>query len=200
MPGGCVQVSWDIQGTANLIQISRGQDIINESQAPRNTITDCPPGTENPIYQIQAISAAGKKTRTHTVTIIPATPTQSSPLIRDWELLFYLGDDGEYHTLIPESRITTSFFVSNNISGFSGCNTYESFYIQKDQGDLIIDPPIISDRACTMPENVMVQEATYASMLETVTSYLVVSDRLELYNADGQIILVFSPCSPDSCP
>ena len=194
----CFQISWDVQENATIIRVSRGVDIILESDLHQNIIEDCPLMTGPIEYHIQAINDYGETARHQEVSISPFTPTPSSPLIQEWELLFYLGEDYAYYSLITGTKISAQFQEFNKLTGFSGCNNYEAFYSSQD--NLVISPPKSTKMDCPVPNGVMEQEDTFLKVLLSTTSYNIDKDRLELYNAGGEKILVFSVCKTEVCP
>ena len=113
-----------------------------------------------------------------------------------WTLVLLNG-----HDLVEESHITLNF-AAGSINGFAGCNTLRSMVIGSDKsksaykatedGALMYPNIMITEKDCAMPKGVMQQEQTYIQILRSAVTYRIVDDSLELDNAGGQTILVFT--------
>ena len=92
---------------------------------------------------------------------------------------------------VEESRITLTF-AEGSVSGFTGCNYYGDEYTMADEGTLTIPEIAITERLCLMPKGVMPQETAYIEALSDAAAYRVMDDRLEIDDAAGETILVFT--------
>ena len=83
-------------------------------------------------------------------------------------------------------------FSADQISGSAGCNTYFGTYAASG-GEFSISDLASTEMWCMGPEGVMDQEMAFLNALNTVASYRVDTDRLELHDEAGTQILVFGP-------
>lgn len=130
---------------------------------------------------------------TATANVTPA----SDPLNGTrWALLFLRGKP-----LLESTRITLAF-SGGFVSGSAGCNKYDRLVIGDDvargkykateEGSLTIPALAITALACPTPDGVMDQEDAYLEALRGVVAYRLVENRLELQDAAGETILVFT--------
>jgi len=112
-----------------------------------------------------------------------------------WELVSLGGGE-----LIPGTTITLRFSAPGDletaVSGRAGCNTYGGGY-KATEKSLTFSGVYATEMACMEPAGVMEQERAYLNALAAAASYQVVHDvdagnRLEVYDAGGAQILVFS--------
>jgi heat shock protein HslJ len=117
-----------------------------------------------------------------------ATSRDDSSSLKDtrWVLVTLGGE-----ALLPDTAPSAEF-SADKISGTAGCNTYFGTY-SASGSDLRLSELAVTEMWCMEPEGVMEQEAAYLSALNTVASYRVDADRLELYEEAGAQILVFDP-------
>lgn len=95
------------------------------------------------------------------------------------------------NSLVENSTITLAFTCENDISGCIGCNNYGGRYtINGNDFNIFVQGR--TDFDCDVPESIMQQEATYLKLLASAAAYLVMDDRLEIDNAAGETILVFT--------
>jgi len=98
-----------------------------------------------------------------------------------WKLNLLDDGEGKVISTIAGTEITLIFAEDGNLTGSSGCNTYNSSY--EIDGDLITIGPIASTMmACPEPDMIMDQEFAYLQMLETVTNYQIKGNELEMVN------------------
>ena len=99
--------------------------------------------------------------------------------------------------LIESTEITLNF-EKEFLGGSMGCNQYgggrdSGRYIATGDGTLTIPGPFaVTVQLCSTPGGIMEQEAAYIEALRSAASYRVAGDRLELENAAGDTILVFT--------
>ena len=93
--------------------------------------------------------------------------------------------------LLPGTEPSVEF-SADQISGSAGCNTYFGAYEVSDS-ELGISDLAVTEMWCMEPEGVMDQEVAFLNALNTVASYEMDADRLELYDEAGTQILVFGP-------
>jgi len=93
--------------------------------------------------------------------------------------------------LIKDTRITLRF-GEESLEGSAGCNTYGGSYTAT-VDSLRLSDLYWTEMGCLEPEGILDQEMAYLNALNTVASYRVDADRLELYDEAGTQILVFGP-------
>lgn len=96
--------------------------------------------------------------------------------------------------LLPGTRITLEF-EKQSISGFTGCNGYgggpdSGQYAATDDGVLQLREFAVTAVGC--PGDIMAQEKAYLEALTSAAAYRLSDRRLELQNAAGETILVYT--------
>ncbi len=98
--------------------------------------------------------------------------------------------------LVPGTAITSQF-LNGQITGFSGCNTYDGSYSAADNGDGTINVSIerLSTSQLSCPGDIMNQENVFISALERVTLAVIQENKITLNYPDGALVfyLVFRP-------
>jgi heat shock protein HslJ len=112
-----------------------------------------------------------------------------------WYLESYLDAQNALAALMPGSQVTAEFTPEGQVSGSSGCNRYSGGY--EVDGDQIKFSPLASTMmACIEPAGLMEQEAAYLQNLGKAASFRLVDGKLEMLDAAGQVILVYSATPP----
>lgn len=93
--------------------------------------------------------------------------------------------------LLEGSNITLNF-ARGKVGGFAGCNAYGGEYTAADEGALTIPEFAITEQLCQTPDGIMQQEDAYTEALLSAAAYRVMDDRLEIANAAGETLLVFT--------
>ncbi len=104
-----------------------------------------------------------------------------------WELEGYVNADGEMTEVLPDAAVT-AVFADGSVAGSAGCNRYFASYTV-DGNSLTIGAAGSTMMMC--PEPIMAQEAAYLAALSAAASYQIVDGKLEIADADGNVILVF---------
>ena len=102
---------------------------------------------------------------------------------QDWRLTQLNGQD-----VLAGTEITLHF-GSGQISGFAGCNNYNGGYTASQTGEGTYNVTItgITTGQMACPEDVMNQESTYLSMLQSATSAQFQGDTLNLNTSQGSL-------------
>ncbi len=119
--------------------------------------------------------------------VLSACQTRSQTVLTGstWSLNLLNG-----HSLVPGSHIEVQF-DQDNLSGFSGCNSYGgSFQISGDHF-LVGDEIAATAMACLTPEGVNEQEREYLKALREAATYTVSGNHLEIKDSSGNLLLVF---------
>jgi heat shock protein HslJ len=126
------------------------------------------------------------------------SPVEAADLAgTEWALTSLNGEG-----LIEGTEITL-FFEETFLGGSMTCNGYGSGpdsgkYVARDDSTLdILQPLAVTVQLCSSPEGIMEQEAAYIEALLSAATYRVIVDRLEIDDADGETILVFTTKAAD---
>lgn len=121
------------------------------------------------------------------MTFVPAEPVPFEGTT--WRLMFQTTDSGAA-PLVPGTEIT-ALFEGETLSGTSGCNTYEASY-QLDGESLTISDMAVTEKTCEDPVDVMEQESAYLSALQGAASLSQTGAMLDMVDADGELVLLYS--------
>ena len=91
---------------------------------------------------------------------------------------------------IAGSTISATF-ENGEVGGRSGCNSYGGKYSASGK-KLSTSALMMTEMACMDPQGVMEQEAAYLQALSQAASFTATDGRLEIRNASGETILVFT--------
>lgn len=110
----------------------------------------------------------------------------------EWTLVSLNG-----HEPIPKTTITISF-TGEGIVGYGGCNHYGAAVEIKDDTLIFEEKSIASTEFyCVEPDGNVEQEKEFLLTLPTVVTYSRSSERLEMKNEDGEVILIFQKGLPE---
>ncbi len=90
--------------------------------------------------------------------------------------------------VVAGSSVSVQFEEGGALVGNAGCNQFGSQY-SAENGKLSISPLGMTRMACA-DDAVMAQEGAFAAAMESATGYRVVDGRLELLDADGNVVLL----------
>jgi heat shock protein HslJ len=111
-----------------------------------------------------------------------------------WVLESYLNSEGVLVGPLPDSQVT-AVFQEGQIGGNASCNSYFGSYEVDADGNLSIGALGMTEMFCQIDE-LMAQESDYLAALGNAASYLIAGDNLQIEDADGKEILVFSALKP----
>jgi heat shock protein HslJ/Tol biopolymer transport system component len=122
----------------------------------------------------------------------PAATGASSPLDGTEWLLTSLNGAAPL-----EGTHVTLTFDTDQLGGFAGCNAYgggpdSGAYSATPDGELAVGMLAVTAMDCPSPEGVLDQETAYVDALQSATTYQITGDRLELADASGQTVLVYT--------
>jgi len=107
-----------------------------------------------------------------------------------WRLVSNTDLKGNRISVLPGTEITIEF-VDGQVKGSAGCNSFFAVYVL--DGDLIsFSSAGITEMFCMSPQGIMEQEMNYLSALQDTVSYVITDGRLQLINAKGSTLLVFT--------
>ncbi|MEZ4771013.1 MAG: META domain-containing protein [Caldilineales bacterium] len=93
-------------------------------------------------------------------------------------------------SLINGTEITAIFGDDGSLSGSAGCNSYTTSY-EVDGDSITIGMGASTMMFCGEPEGVMDQEQQYLAALQTVATWSIAGDKLELRTADGALAVSY---------
>jgi heat shock protein HslJ len=94
---------------------------------------------------------------------------------------------------IPGTSVSLQF-ANGNLSGFAGCNSYNGTYTTTASGGITVGPITSSQALCD--ENIMNQEQTYLSSLQSASSYTISGTTLTLTTASGSLTFNAAVATP----
>jgi heat shock protein HslJ len=125
-------------------------------------------------------------------TILTFSAVKPRPLTgTTWVLSWYNDGKGALVSVLPGSQITAQFGEDGHLAGSAGCNTYKAVYNVRDN-QISIGPAGTTRMACADPAGIMEQEAAYVAALSTATHYQILGGELELTDASGKRIAVYT--------
>jgi heat shock protein HslJ len=121
-------------------------------------------------------------------SFVPQTVSQIVGV--NWEVVNF--NNGQALTgPVAGTTITAVFGEDGQMSGNAGCNNYSAGYTVEGSS-LTIGPAISTMMMCAEPEGVMEQEMAYLQALQTVASYSLQGDRLDLLTAEGTFVAIYN--------
>lgn len=109
----------------------------------------------------------------------------------DWQATFYNNGSQAVVGVLEGSSLTASFAEGDNLSGNSGCNSYNGSY-KVDGNQITIGPLASTMKFCDEPAGVMEQEAQFLAALQSAASFQVEGNVLELRTQDGALAGLFT--------
>jgi heat shock protein HslJ len=139
-------------------------------------------------YQIQnnQLSLVGSNGQT-VATFVPQV--DASLAGNDWVVTAYASREDAVVSVLLDTRLTALFAADGLLSGSAGCNQYHTTYTT--DGTTIALSPIATTRRMCAAE-VMAQENAFLAALEETALFQIEGNRLELHNAEGTLLVVFS--------
>jgi heat shock protein HslJ len=117
----------------------------------------------------------------------------------NWDLVAFDRGLGEFVNVREGTQITASFNVDGRISGFGGCNDYNTTY-QVEGNEITIGPILSTQKECSDPDGVMEQEGKYLKALETADTYRNLGIVLNLLDTSGHILAIYYSGELDQNP
>ena len=116
--------------------------------------------------------------------LITYNPAQPVPFEgTQWSVKF-MADNGEAVAAAPATTVTARF-DAGRLTGFGGCNDYETTYTV-DGSAMTIGEIAAGSTVCSEPAEVMEQEAFFLATLPTTVAYEQVGGMLLLFDAAGE--------------
>jgi heat shock protein HslJ len=128
---------------------------------------------------------------TAALTFAAKAPAEPKPIEGPmWELTTIAEPGGQaVSSIVGDQPVWAGFLADGSVSGSGGCNEFHATY-QTDGNGLTIGAVTATKMACA--DDVMAQEQVFLDGLETAGSYTIEANQLNLFDADGQLLLGFS--------
>ena len=102
---------------------------------------------------------------------------------------------GGAQSIVIGNEITAVFGEDGSLSGSAGCNNYSGTY-EFDGKNMSIGPLAATQKFCEQPEGTMDQESEYLSALQTVATWSIDGDVLDLRTSEGSRAVSYSAGGP----
>jgi len=108
-----------------------------------------------------------------------------------WRVLSYNNGKQAVVSVIIGMELTANFGEDGSLTGFAGCNNYNSTYKIDDENNIAIGPAAATMMMCAEPEGVMEQEQQYLAALQTAATYSIELNRMDMRTAEGSRVATF---------
>lgn len=123
---------------------------------------------------------------------VSKTPVEASASFEGttWKLIAYTDANGQLTIPVQEVDATV-MFQDGQLSGNAGCNNFFGSYTVDGNTLTIAEPLGSTMMAC--PDPLMAQEQAVLTNLASAASYQLVANQLQIFDANGQVVLAFEP-------
>ena len=126
--GSCVNLTWNVNGTVDNVQISRDGSLILDGGSLTGSAQDCPTAARQVQYLLVASNNAGQSDTQAATVVVEASPAANPLANTNWELLSYNNSSGGMQSVLADTEVTLSFQADLIAKGSAGCNTYQAPY------------------------------------------------------------------------
>ena len=102
---------------------------------------------------------------------------------------------GGVQSIVIGNEITAVFSEDGALSGSAGCNNYSGTY-EVDGENMSIGPLAVTEKFCEQPEGTMDQESEYLAALDTVGTWSIDGDVLDLRTSEGSRAVSYNAGGP----
>jgi heat shock protein HslJ len=102
---------------------------------------------------------------------------------------------GGVQSVVIGNEITAVFGEDGSLSGWTGCNNYGGTY-EVDGEEMSIGPLAATEKFCEQPEGTMDQESQYLAALQTVATWSIDGDVLDLRTSEGSRAVSYNAGGP----
>ncbi len=127
-------------------------------------------------------------------TLVEMTDKSISLEANLWGLESYVDGAGQLVDALPGSNASAEF-IDGTVNGSTGCNNYFGSY-ELSGNSLTVGPMGMTEMYCAEPAGIMDQESQYLAALGTAVSYQIIDEQLQVMNAAGETVLVYSLVQP----
>jgi len=179
----CTTVSWSVGGGATNVRLLKNGNVIIDNGSFSSSMPDCIDTAGQYVYRLEARGSNGQTvTKESTVTVTDAAP--QNPLAGTSWMLSAMNVNQ-----VPVSTITASFTASGNMSGDSGCNSYNTSYTVS--GNNITIGPASGTGIMCEPD-AMADEQAYLAALPLAVTFEINSGKLIISDSAGQMLLQYN--------
>ena len=112
-----------------------------------------------------------------------------------WDVTGYNNGKQAVVSLLNGTAITLNFGADKQVNGSSGCNNYSGGF-ESTAATLKVGPLAATQKACTTPEGVMVQEQQYLTALQNSATYEVSGSTLTIRDSSGAMQVTATKRAP----
>ena len=112
-----------------------------------------------------------------------------------WDVTGYNNGKQAVVSLLNGTAITLNFGADKQVNGSSGCNNYSGGF-ESTTATLKVGPLAATQKACTTPEGVMVQEQQYLTALQNSATYEVSGSTLTIRDSSGAMQVTATKRAP----
>jgi heat shock protein HslJ len=209
---GCVEAKWTVGGDVTSIRVLRDDVVLLDSAPQTGSGSDCLAEAGRHVYRLEATNDQGlQATMEAPITVgepsstptpvppAPATPAAAAPSAgavaeivgQELILISYRDATGSLTPPLTGTKITAKFEQDGRLSGFAGCNNYNSSYQVGEKQSLTIAPLATTLMSCQEPIGIMDQEAHYLNSLQTAAAYSAEVGQLTLHDGAGNPVVLF---------
>ncbi|MCP4359911.1 MAG: META domain-containing protein, partial [Chloroflexi bacterium] len=179
--GECTTLRWDVENIQAVWVYPLGEPYDQYPITGQGNQEVCP--TTTTTYEMRVLKTDGSvELRQITIMVIDTDPLANT----NWQVVSF---DGGSQVPLPATTLTAVFGNNNNISGDSGCNTFNGGYTAS--GSIIsIGPLATTQKFCQ--EGINNQEHAYLAALQSAATYTISGSQLILRNASGVEVARFN--------
>ena len=112
-----------------------------------------------------------------------------------WDVTGYNNGKQAVVSLLNGTAITLNFGADKQVNGSSGCNNYSGGF-ESTAATLKVGPLAATQKACTTPEGIMVQEQQYLTALQNSATYEVSGSTLTIRDSSGAMQVTATKRAP----
>ena len=113
-----------------------------------------------------------------------------------WVLDEYRNVEGSLAPGLQDTTVTAEF-SDGEVSGSSGCNSYNTQY-EIEGESIMIGPIAVTRKYCSEPEGIMEQESQYLTALQNAVTYNIELDQLNLFDGERSRLVNYIASAEDS--
>jgi heat shock protein HslJ len=193
--GECATLNWSVHNVQGVWVYPLGEHYSRFPRTGQGNERVCPQNTQT--WEMRVLQRDGSLAfRQITINVAapappPPPPPAANPLAGTrWNVVNY-NNGNAIVSLLPDSSINMSFGADGQVTGSAGCNSFFASY--KVSGDNIsVGHPGATSRFCPEPPGVMEQEARFLAALQSVMTFRINGNLLEMTNPGLQIAIVAS--------
>jgi len=127
------------------------------------------------------------------VTFVELEPLSLTGI--DWIANGVNNGRGGVQSIVIDNEITAVFGEDGSLSGSAGCNNYSGTY-DIDGENMSIGPLAATEKFCEQPEGTMDQESEYLAALQTVATWSIDGDVLDLRTSEDSRAVSYNAGEP----